>query len=89
MDPPEPVCCAATGKVCHPSRKVAAENLNRVRGNHDRHARDRKERGKLIAYLCKACGSWHTGNQDTGAVRVLRLLRRRPRVVPEIEEEAA
>ena len=53
-----------SGKVAHPSRRVAIENLHRVRKNHDRAGRDRKERGLMVAYHCRHCDRWHIGNNE-------------------------
>lgn len=58
---PEPEYCC--GKVAHPSRRVALENLARVMRGLDGAGRDRKERGRLIVYKCRH-GCWHIGNHD-------------------------
>ncbi len=62
---PDAVYCAATGKVRHPSRKVAQTNLNRVLRGLDGSGKDRRERGKLSVYRCRHCSGWHLGNRDT------------------------
>lgn len=62
---PGAVYCPATGKVRHPSRKVAVTNLNRVRRGMDGGGRDRRERGKLSVYRCPHCqGGYHIGNKS-------------------------
>lgn len=65
------VICEATGKVRHPSRKVAVTNLRRILHGLDAAGRDRKERGRLVAYPCRACvGGWHIGNNEPFVIRL-------------------
>lgn len=79
MSAPESVTyCPHTGKVCHPSRRVAAENLARTIAGFDLRGRDRRQCGKLNVYRCKACGQFHLGNQDPELTRARRERSRRP-----------
>jgi hypothetical protein len=85
---PGAVFCAATGKVRHPSRKVAAENLKRFLAKLDVKGRDRRAMGRLNVYRCEHCsGGWHCGNQEPDLLRSRRARRRRPEV--DDREEAA
>ena len=86
MPSPDELSCA--GKVPHPSRKIATENLHRVRRGLDTAGKDRKERGKLVVYRCRACAMWHVGNNDVVETRARRLSCRRVKRPPEIEEAA-
>jgi hypothetical protein len=48
--------CKLTGKRCYRSRSEATEanhGINRRKG----------ARGRLSAYLCRACGAWHLGRE--------------------------
>lgn len=87
-DEPPVAFCAATGKVRHPSRKVATENRNRVLRGLDRSGKDRKERGVLLVFRCRDCSGWHCGNQDRFMSDRAKQ-RRRPRTGPDLEDEAA
>lgn len=87
-EPPEPVLCLATGKVAHPSRKVAAENLHRVLRGLDGAGRDRKERGRMLVFKCELCPGWHIGNNDPLCAKRDKAQRRR-RPPPEISESEA
>lgn len=80
--------CPATGKVRHPSRKVAAANLRRFLAGLDLKGRDRRAMGKLNVYRCAGCGGgWHCGNHSPEETRRRRASRRRPEV--DDREEAA
>lgn len=81
--------CPRDGKVRHPSRKVALQNLNRVRRNHDRAARDRRVCGKLNVYRCQWCaGGWHLGNDSPDETRARLRRQRRPELRDDDTEAA-
>ena len=86
-DPADVVYCR--GKVRHPSRRVAAENLNRVKGNHKRH---KHERGALAVYECQRCGGFHIGNKvrdRDGTPKAGRPKPAPPEPVLELDEDEA
>ena len=56
--PPTTVC--RCGKVGHPSRRIAVENLNRHKRKLKEHGKDKL--GKLHVYYCIHGRCWHTGN---------------------------
>jgi hypothetical protein len=77
VPPPDPetvVYCG--GKVRHPSRKVAQENLSRVRRNLRMF---KKDRGSLDVYYCPACMGFHLGNSRGQRKRPDRPRADRPR----------
>ena len=80
FDPSRPVAfCPVTGKVCHPSRRVAVENMNRARKVQDMRGRDRRVCGKLMVYQCEFCSLWHAGNHDPENTKRKRAKQGRPR----------
>ena len=82
MAAPEPdsvTFCPATGKVRHPSYKVAVTNLHRVLRGYDGSGRDRKERGRLCVYRCEHCNGHHVGNNDPFIIKSRKRRRRRGR----------
>lgn len=56
--------CPSTGKIRHPSRRVALENLRRFLRLLDGAGRDRRACGKLDVYWCAGCGGFHCGNRS-------------------------
>ncbi|MBY0456763.1 MAG: hypothetical protein K2V38_05465 [Gemmataceae bacterium] len=64
-DPGQVAYCPTSGKVRHPSRRVAVENLKRVRKGLDAARKDRRQCGALGVYRCRHCsGGWHIGNHS-------------------------
>jgi len=76
-DPEQVVYCAASGKVRHPSRKVALANLKRVRSGLDAARKDRRQCGALGVYRCRHCSGWHLGNHDPFVLQGNKALPRR------------
>ncbi len=70
------------GKIGHPSRKIALENLARVLAGQDAVGRDRVS---LHIFRCQTCALWHLGNND----RARKLSARdkgRPRRAPSLDD---
>ncbi len=66
------------GKVAHPSRRVATENLN----NHKRHLKynGRERFGNLVVYRCEADPSvFHIGGNDDQITKRMKANKRRPK----------
>lgn len=74
-DYPGAVYCG--GKVRHPSRTVAEQNLARLTRRFDRSGKDRKERGLLMAYHCDLCHGFHLGNWSPENIRAEKAKRGR------------